>query len=66
MNTRGSGHGISDSTGDAGSSFALNGLLAPGSPEVKDDRFEIDMACTPNSSIFGKLVTALPGFRAVA
>jgi len=38
----------------------------PGSPEVKDTRFEIDMAGTGNGIIIGKLVTALPGSRTVA
>jgi hypothetical protein len=42
------------------------GTCIPESPEVKDTGFEIDMACDMNSIIFGKLVTALPGFRAVA
>jgi hypothetical protein len=42
------------------------GTCIPESPEVKDTRFEIDMACNANSIIFGKLVTAHPGFRAVA
>lgn len=56
----------SNSTGNAGSSFALRGSLAPGSPQVKDTELEIDVPYNVNGNIIGKLVTALPGFRAVA
>ena len=41
-------------------------FLHPGSPEVKDTRFEIDMAGIANSIIIGKLVTSLPGSRTAA
>ena len=60
-----SGHGITNFTGDAGSSFALT-CLPPKHLGAKDTGFEIDMADNANGIIIGKLVKALPTFRAVA
>jgi hypothetical protein len=46
VDIRSSGHGNSNSTGDAGSSFASSDLLAPRSPEVKNAGFEIEWLAT--------------------
>lgn len=44
----------------------LGAACNPESPEVKIIGFEIDTAGMENDIIIGKLVIALPGFRAVA